>query len=351
MSRPHKFKLTPEGKRTIRPFCAFAREHLYSEDIDPVYPVLKWIQRDMETEVALWSTFLYVSWYNLSSGLEVFTAWPEKNEGILNWLKTERFPTGVERRNLRGGRVHGHIQSYFETLADYETQYDFWFEDIPHRRAKTLQERHENWLQVNENIRKLFGNGRWASYKMLEILERVNGFSSLMEAPDMGHAHSSGPRKGLARFYGHVEGQTSDAIQLLDDMGLDLQHRVSRALGHEVEIEHLETMLCDWNSLAKGKYVVGHDIDQMLEQANKARREGNLSKSNYKLIMKARRAALPHEYLGELNGWDSGDKERDRHFVKRGKILIRKSQPDKHWCDMCQERMDSGKIKIRGSKR
>lgn len=322
--RPYKFDLLPEAEPTFRKFAAFGREHLKSEDIDPVYPVLKWIQRDLSLEEAMWSTFLYVAWYNLPSGLEVFSHWPTPDRGILEWLETVRYPTGVERRNLRGGRVYAHIKSYLDTMEDYSTQYAFWFKDVPHRRPKTLEERQDNWRQVNENIRELFGNGRWAAYKMCEVFVRVNGLS-IIEAPDMGNAHSSGPRHGLARFYGEVEGEHSDAIQLLDAMGEDLQYRVSRAIGEHVDIEHLETMLCDWNSVAKGKYYVGHDIDQMLEQAVRAKEDGKLSEKNYRLILAARKETLPHEYLGELGSppWYTVDPDRKKHYVNRDKIIVR----------------------------
>ena len=36
-------------------------------------------------------------------------------------------------------------------------------------------------------------------------------------------------------------------------------------------IEQVETILCDFHALAEGRYYVGHDIDQMQEQLDRAR--------------------------------------------------------------------------------
>lgn len=319
-----RFKLTQEGRETFKHFAKFSFYHLKSEDIDPVYPVLKVMQRGMDQDTKLWHSYLYVAWYNIASAHAVFLKNPVPSQRILQFLEeNDDFPTGVERRNLRGGRVYGHIQDYLRIL---EEEYDWdqqalYLDGVPHRRAKTQEERNENWLEVNANIQGIYGNGRWAAYKQCEILRRVNGFE--IEAPDMGNQFSSGPRHGLERFYGEIEGESKDAISKLDAMGEDLQRKLLK-VGIDVDIEHLETLLCDWNSVAKGKYYVGHDIDLIQEQILKFEEEGRLTEEEARVLWDARKEALPNQYLGELNGWVGVQKDRQKAFVKKQRIVAQK---------------------------
>lgn len=320
----HRFKLTKQGREEFPAFAVFSKYHLASEDIDPVYPVLRYLQRDMDVEQQLWHTFLYVAWYNLASGHDVFLRFPEPcDRKLIRWAKTERRPTGVERRNLRGPNMVNHLLSYLDEMDEWPNQGSFYMAEADPK-ARSLEARNANWLAVNQQVQQIYGNGRWAGYKLGEILRRVNGFP--IEAPDMGNQHSSGPREGLARFYGEVPGESTDTIQLLDDMGLDLQRRLAN-VGIEVDVEHLETLLCDWKSTAKGKYYVGHDTDLMYEQVMHAHTEGHISTEGLAQILEARVASLPQEYLAEISGHPIDKKtlrERNQYFKNTGRIAVRR---------------------------
>src|SRR5690606_13284180 len=71
------------------------------------------------------------------------------------------------------------------------------------------------WPALNERITELRGNGRWAAYKLAEMLQKVAGAPT--QATDAGHRYSSGPRKGLSRLYPDLpEGQGLADIAELD---------------------------------------------------------------------------------------------------------------------------------------
>lgn len=321
--RMSKFKLTEEGKRTFKDFLRFSNFHLQSEDIDPVYPVLRVLQRGMDTETQLWHSFLYVAWYNLASSHHVYLRYPKPDEAVLEYLEDKKFSTGVERRNFRGvGRIVPHIQSYLEEISHWDSQGAFYMAEADPE-ATELEELHANWRAINDQVRSIHGNGRWAGYKHCEVLRRVNDLP--LEAPDMGNQHSSGPRQGLNRFYGVVEGEGPEAIEILDAMGIDLQRKMAKA-GVELDIEHLETVLCDWNSVAKGKYYVGHDIDHLQHQIEEAESKGLLKPQEAQILWDARKKALPNQFLGELNGWHGVDRNRQKAYVNRGEIVIRRKQ-------------------------
>jgi hypothetical protein len=82
-------------------------------------------------------------------------------------------------------------------------------------------------------------------------------------------------------------------------------------------IESMETALCDFNSLANGRYYVGHDIDQMQEQAIIAQFQSD------HWLWKARKMCLDNRYLGELCGRHLVDKQRKSIFKETGQVLTR----------------------------
>lgn len=302
----------------------FGRHLIRSMDIDPVYPVLVKLHDQMDTEESYWHSLLYVGWYHLPVAHSAWLRWPRPRDKRMytnrKWMEqASKWPTGIERRSNRGGKVFQHLEAFCK--ATDHVSLEQWFR-TGMVKAPTLAKRHQNWRVLNERLQAIWGNGRWAAYKHCEILRRVHGLP--VEAPDMGHRHSSGPREGLETLYGPLEGQGEAVIAVLDARGRDLQKRLKEA-GLRADIEELETILCNWKSLLKGKYYVGHDIDEMQEQLVQAEERGILTPDFAMDIWNARALALPAHYLGELGqpGWCGVQKSRQKRFLER-KIVIRK---------------------------
>ncbi len=319
MKKP--LSLLPRAKLTWKDFLKFSNAMLVTGDIDPVYPVLIHLTREMDKEDALWLSFLYVAWYNLPVGATAFDLGSPSPELLpqIDWS----WPTGIERRANRGGKVVFHIESYLKQVKEHGSQWQYYTAGL-NMEAKSLAHRQDNWRIVNQRLQTIHLNGRWAAYKHCEIIRRVHGLP--MEAPDMGNAFSSGPRQGLALFYGEVEGNSPDAIALLDRQGEDLIGRMDK-WGVTVDIEELETLMCNWKSLVNGKYYIGHDIDELLEQIHVGTERGWLPEHVAQEILEARKQSLPHAYLGEIRGWHGVDKKRMKAYKERGKVLIRRG-PD-----------------------
>jgi len=313
-------RLTPDGQERLPDLFRFGRHLVSSRDIDPLYPVLHDIHRTqgMEPQQALWHSFLYVAWYHLPSAMAAYECSPLPGRWLVRHLDAS-WPTGIERRNNRGGRVADHIRSFLE--ATRRTQLWDWFSDGLDMESFTPEGRIQNWRILNERLQTIHGNGRWAAYKHLEVLRRVHNFP--VWAPDMGNQFSSGPREGLAMLYGDIEGQTSRVIAKLDRQGVDLQRRLAKH-GLVVDIEELETILCNWKSLVKGKYYVGHDIDELQEQCERAVAAGVIDPGQFELIMQARYFTLPRQYLGEVNGWVGVQRKRMTAYRDQGRILTRR---------------------------
>lgn len=304
-----------------RDLLKFSIHLVGSEDIDPLYPVLRALieEQGLDEEEGLWLSFLYVAWYNLPSAWRAFTTCPEPDPRIVEELENA-WPTGTERRSNRGGKVRGHIASYLEAIGRGK-QHEWLTQGL--RSARNTQRMNDNWRVLNERLQSLHGNGRWAAYKACEVYQKVNGIE--VEAPDMGHRFSSGPRQGLALLYGPLEGQDDRTVARLDRQGESLtgwlqRHRL------DVSVQEVETILCNWKALVHGRYYVGHDIDELQEQITVAVERDILTEQEAAPLWHAREVALPHRYLGEHHGWHGVDKKRNKAYRDRGVVLYRKDK-------------------------
>jgi hypothetical protein len=82
----------------------------------------------------------------------------------------------------------------------------------------------------------------------------------------------------------------------------------------------LESLACDFNSLNKGRYYIGRDIDR---QQYRIQRAEDATGIICKELWDARKRVFPHKYLGELNGWEGIEKDRLLHYVTTGEVIDR----------------------------
>lgn len=289
-------------------YATFHAESVASNEIDDVYPVFREFGKilELDPDEGVWLTFLYVAYYNVNSTLQVFE---HNRRPAIPSPDQLRLPTGIERR---GHRVPERLWKHIAAIVSIDESNGLrrWIESY------VTDDPIESWNKVTEALESIPGNGRWASYKTAEMLWKINGLP--LQAPDMGHAHSTGPRQGLALLYEDLPaGNGREDVARLDQISLDLLGRL-KALGVDAKIEEAETSLCDLHALHSGHYYMGMDIDAMLE--NLLRCPSPLREQ----MFEARRRAIPSHYLGELNGWTGVDKARRRVFKDTGQLLIRR---------------------------
>lgn len=194
----------------------------------------------------------------------------------------------------------------------------------PHKRqfkTRTLAkiERDQDEASVCIKVQAVNGlyvtRGYIITHNTCEVLQKVYGLP--LTAPNMGNEFSTGPRDGLALFRRNLPpGNSKATVRYLDAFAEDLRKELR--LFHEVEvpIEELETALCDFHSMVKGRYAPGHDIDYMQLQLERNKRPDLME-----AVWAARTAALPREWLGELNGWPGRSQSRDQWYKKHGQVL------------------------------
>ncbi|HSV39806.1 MAG TPA: hypothetical protein VLI04_13700 [Nocardioidaceae bacterium] len=278
----------------------FARWHVESGDVDPVYPVMEHLigpTLDLDWDERISFVLLYVAYYDIASALRAWTeGW--RIDGDLTDEQL-RYRTGTERRAHRDVRqFRRHIESMQAMVSHFGGPDEFLSlpDDDPRMRWRVFQDR----------LSLIHGNGRWAGYKTGEILDTVLGHNC--PPPDAGHAYSSGPRKGLVDLVpasARWTGNDPATIRQLDQLTNWLVDR------WKIPVAQVETVLCDWHSTVNGHYYVGHDIDLMQEQVSR------VSADVRNLIMEARAAVFDHRWLGEFGGWDGVRKPLNRLFVDR----------------------------------
>lgn len=293
----------------LKTYAAFHAESVASNEIDDVYPVLKEFHRlrNTETESAVWLTFVYVAYYNMGTALRVYEQHPNPELPLLELRR--KVSIGTERRAHRVPERLDHHLMHLLSLADSNGGLWRWVSGY------VTDNRVESWNNVVAALETIYGNGRWAAYKTAEMLWKIHGLP--LQAPDMGHAHSSGPRKGLALLYdGLPAGHAKSDVATLDAVSNDLLNKLTD-LGVQASIEEAETSLCDVHALAAGDYYLGMDIDAM--QENLLKQPCGLTHQ----MFEARRNVIPNHYLGEINGWDGVDKNRKRVYKETGRLLFR----------------------------
>lgn len=343
-------RLNPiDNHQVMTDFITFGQHHLASNDIDPAYPVLRTLYDDLSVNQRCWFTMLYLGFYDLGSAM---TVWESQHRVPMKLdPRMALLPCATERRGLRGGKINEYITGLWLAVTNDRatpgglaglltgdlitpTQSTEGYRDqlLPGELATYDQlRRYANYERLWRRVQRLPHVGRWAAFKLLEILRRVHDVP--IEAPDMRLKFCSGPRRCLEWLFGYERAATH--VELLEALALELQHRCADG-GLDLDLEHLETVLCDFWSLRQGHYYIGHDIDAMqasiriaAERFCNSSNLVGLSPYGADLLWSARRRALPAGYLGELHPsdptWTGVDRNRSREYQRNGTIVLRRS--------------------------
>lgn len=289
-------------------YATIHKEIVEAEDLDPVYPLLKEIARllDIDKESAAWMCHVFVAYYDCGSFLNAFEQMPVPKVpyGRLLTLRCD-----TERR---GHRSPERLQKHFESVVSIAENNGGLYTWLTKYLRDTPQ---QSWTAMLDPLESIWGNGRWASYKLVEMIGYVCDLP--VEAPDMGHANSTGPRQGLNYLYKDLPtGNRPQDIAILDAISEDLLQKLAQR-GINAKMQEAETSLCSLKSMMKGNYYIGQDLDAMLEEI--LHQPCGLTE----MALEARSNLFPHRYLGEKNGRTGVDRERLKHYKLTGEILTR----------------------------
>ena len=281
--------LKPEKWPWWSPFKAFAKRQLETRDYDPFHPMLWNLQKDMHSEQALWSSFLYMAFYSMGSS---FCAWStseplEKlNEDADGWH------IGLQRRNLRASSVVKHVED-MSSKARKHGSMESWLTGGFGVNPKS------NWKILIERLESVWGNGRWAAYTTAELFQKVNNLN--VEPACMGLDGATGPKKGLIKLAGLTQ---SASLKQLEDHGDALVEKLREMhpdpgipwARHGYDYAMVESTLCDFYGLTQGRYYVGRDIDRI---AGRIISQGSRATVDLDPVWKARSEMFPRHLLTE----------------------------------------------------
>lgn len=274
-------------------FCRFAQGQLDSGDIDPTYPVLRavYAAERVPLHLALWRTVLYVTCYHAGTAERLWRAVPEPGSLPTFDSLGFRFTTGTERRAFRGAAGYELARAHIDALLRRSGgDLARWVENAVAPGGE------EGWKRLRAEWSELPYGGPWSSYKLADLLAHVHG--ARITANDIGvggGSETAGPVPGMVALTGE------DWQRCVRDVGLQraLLDESLRAGVTFSGLDQMETALCDFNSLRKGRYYVGHDIDAQMEQFQ----SGSVGATWWE----ARAVAFPQRYLGEAQlpmcGW------------------------------------------------
>jgi len=276
-----------------------------TKDLDPIYDLLRYMIRmaQIEREPAHWLLYLYLSSYNVVTAWDAFQLFPDpigRDAGktfereFMVWWVTKNPRVNIERRGLRGGKI-GHALFPYLSETSYDTQAGWLQKGLVSDRP------HENYEALWERVQTLPQVGRWAAFKWLDLLQHVLDYP--IAPPDMRLADCTGPREALEALYperlpaDYAQSRMPARVAILNLLAAELREGLE-TVGMPVTWDVLETILCNFFSMTKGKYYCGHDIDEHLHDVVEGARVD--------IWLNARSAVFDRRLLGEINGRWSG---------------------------------------------
>lgn len=281
-------------------FCTFAQAQLSSGDIDPMYPVLRQVVSGLDPDLKVWYVLLYLTWYHAGTAERVWTMNPKPR--YLVDAHVRGHPTGIERRGFRGNlNAALFINGCLERANEQHGSLYEWAmapEGTPE----------ERWAATRAELQKVPYGGPWASYKWADLLTHV--LDAPMTANDIGvggNSPTAGPIPGMVALTGRSWKECATNVKLQNELLWKAREAGVPFQG----LDQLETALCDFNSLLKGRYYVGHDIDDQMTKLY------GCSPSWW-----AARAVFPAQYRGEVCGWNGVRSYLKKLYAKEGKLLV-----------------------------
>jgi hypothetical protein len=303
-------------------FIQFSNCQYASLDYDPFHPMLVHLSRGLPREEALWLSTLYMAFYNIGSAYAAFKA-GDPLAPLPDWAL--KLPVGVQRRNLRGGgKVAQHLADFSRAARQRGSIHNLLTEGF-------VGDVRQDWAQLKLNVGAVWGNGRWSVYTSSELYQKANGLA--VWPCDIMNDGSSGPAAGLSKLYCvPIEEQEPAVLDPLADSFFNYtKRRVKTNIfylpkGH-FDYAMLESQLCDFNSLLKGRYYVGRDIDRDQERIVKAEELLRLMNQRVSLgaVWEARAAVFAKRYLGEFSGWSGRTEYAKVYYKETGRIADHKT--------------------------
>jgi hypothetical protein len=252
-----------DGQR-LADLIEFARLEVAAADIEPWAATIRAMTSRgtvgaaaLAPERALWLLTLYNTTDDILSALTIDAhafspqEWRRCPPGSRRAVANVRL--SGERRNLYGGRILQRMDSYATQVGD-RSQAE-WFASAIFSRS----EPQANFDIMMTWLRRVWGVGRLSAFEWAEFLHKIHGLP--VETTDGCLWESSGPRQSLERIYGRPARGTRE----LTDWAHTVKAEMAAA-GVPLSWWDFETVICDFNVMAKGRYYPGKHLAMISEE-------------------------------------------------------------------------------------
>lgn len=291
-------------------------------DCDPAYPALRYVAHrfELNTEQRYWLAWLYSLSYCAPTAFYMLNEFPDYenvderrlerwwlNNKVRCLFQTDRakvknfnkiVPMFKSYRDLCGGSQEA---TYLEQLGNSpDISYD----------------------QTYAHFSKLYYFGRFSLFLLLEAVHELTGLPIEPTGLDLPNAESC--RNGLCYALGADNlvdrTPTQDQYLILTDCLRTILSDLRRDYpGLKHTYWNVETSLCAFKKLFKEKRYLGYYIDRMQSEMTTMQESVNAG-VDWSVLWDFRREYFPHEFLGELNGWNGIRPKRAKLVTKTGHI-------------------------------
>ena len=228
---------------------AFGRELLETGDLDPLYIAL-WKAKLPRKQLCQW---LVCYWCYYHAGL---CCWVSERENFFDNLEEiakggTKYPRGTERRHFRGVLAVRSITGLAGCFADATDIVDWLIQAGPKA------------SEVMKRVETLHGFGKWISWKVADMLERLDlaplKFTKA-DLPLMFNSSIEGAELAADRYNLKGNPLLAAHLYLIEHLGhLSAPPLYNRPIG----VQETETIFCKWKSHLGGHYPVGKDTHEI----------------------------------------------------------------------------------------
>lgn len=288
------------NKRLFKDFALFAKHHIASRDVDPMYWVIPEGCRLMRltNDQKIWFTLLFTTWYNLASAERVFRLYREPQ--VID--KNPGFSFGLGRRLFRGNDSSlVHVEAAVKAFGASPWK---WVNEVAGEGGT------DGWKRMFDAFMELPFAGHWSAYKWCKHMKSTWGLPIV--APQVGIAHTAaknaGPVPCMVRLTGLDWKECATNVEL--------HHGFHAALAEQGAVynglDGLDCGFCNFNGVIIGRYYVGKNIDSQQKQLKKAP----------SAVFWQARSVIPEPYRGELHGWNGTRKDLLVAYRDRKELVL-----------------------------
>lgn len=291
-------------------------EDQIQDDPSPSKVLALWAQHNCLTdEQKAWVAYLYGLTYSTTTTILIFRHFP-------------RLRCVTSRRELREFWEKNKHRLYFNRDRRYIKNNDQFVEAIAGLRRFEGKNLYPNIATMtDENLyQRIVKNwpyfGRHAAFLFFDVYSKMlrNGECSLSSISNWNEARTIAEGLALATYDDLLYQRVRDKKITFEDVEKlnTLVKRLEQDCG--ANFTDIESTICAYSKLFKGTRYLGYYIDRFQDELKQAY-ENNYPAKDMLLLYTLRAIVTPPEYLGEHSGWSGIRKERNKLWLKEGRLI------------------------------